>query len=115
MIRTEIISVDISAIRLALYYPVPAAAYLPGSADASRVPAGAGLSAQEAQHLKDGRIIEVVKNVSPQGKTQQDIRTEVEGAWEAERRSAIQAYKRDYSYAGLEAYVGKTWDGSKWS
>jgi hypothetical protein len=115
MIRIEIISVTDQEVGLALYYPVPAHLYSVASKDPSRVPLGNGLNAQELQDLKDGKLFELEKSVSPEAKTQAEMRAAIEKTWDSSKSQAKTAYKQAYSYMNLPNLVGKKWDGNSWS
>ena len=115
MIKIEIIAVQPSAITVALYYPVPDKIYSTASKDPARLPAGNGLSGAEVQALKDGKLFEVVKDISPEAKTQGELRSAIEDLWANSRGEARTAYTSAYSYMNLPDIVGRTWDGDTWS
>ena len=115
MIRIEIISVTDQEIGLALYYPVPANIYSVASKDPARMPLGNGLNAQELQDLKDGKLFEIEKTLSPEAKTQGEMKAAVEAIWNSSKSEAKTSYKQKYSYMNIPNLVGRKWDGNSWS
>jgi len=115
MIKIEIISVQPQSITAAFYYPVPQSVYSSASVDPSRIPAGNGLSAQELQDLKDGKLWELVRDVDPESKTQVEMRLRIERMWDELKGPAKQDYIQKFSYTNMSSAVGKVWDGNTWS
>jgi len=115
MIKIEIISVQPQSITVALYYPVPDAVYSLASKDDTRTPAGNGLSPQELQALKDGKLFELMKDLDPQSMTLNTVKTAIEDLWKDSAAEAKTEYIRAYSYVNIPNVVGRTWDGTSWS
>ena len=113
--RIEILSLsggpaDRGEVRVAFYYPLPAA--LAGSADAARAPAGAALTPAELQALKDGTLIEVVKTLKLGGKTGPAALAVIEAAWAQHQPRAKARHEEKHRGGDL---IGQAWDGATWS
>lgn len=116
LIRVEIYSVTQQAIDVALYYPVPTEMYSPASKDMTRQPAGSTLTAAELQGLQDGHLVEVLRQINPEGLKLQQVKELIETTWRDTAEVAKRDYIRDYSYTNIPNILGRRWeiDGS-WS
>lgn len=112
-IRIEILGLsDVdgrNAIRVALYFPVALAQQSPLAANPARVAAGIKLSASELQDLKDGKIVEEVREIDATGLTTAQLRAALVDLWQLRRPIALA------SYANTWRLVGDTWtDAPAW-
>ena len=108
-VRIEILETTADSASIALYYPIAAGSRLTAANDQTRTAAGARLSAQELQDLKDGALFEVLRSFSIRGMTAAQARSRLQNSWTEHQSSALAAYTEKYRFLNL------AWDGSTWS
>lgn len=108
-VRIEILETTADSASIALYYPIAAGSRLTAANDQTRTAAGARLSAQELQDLKDGALFEVLRSFSIRGMTAAQARVRLERMWTELQDEALAEYTARYRFAHA------AWDGTSWS
>jgi len=104
--QIEILSLTNTSATLLLYYPVDIQDYLPLSSNPDRDPKGTGLSAQDIQDIKDGRLIEKLEDIRIPAENAA-VRQLIESQWNKFRQAAYREYRNKY--------FGRYYDGTDWS
>lgn len=98
MIQIEVFGADKDSLQVAFYFPVPDLYWKPEMADAAREPAGVSLSSSELALLKQGKLVELRKNLDRARGIEENIKAQLVDRWGELRVPTVTAFVKEYEF-----------------